>query len=144
VDIFYSVYCYDRVAQKKAGSDVTAAARLGRFDKAAIWRLIAVLVLLAFGFQSYVAQTHIHEAATATVFTGPAHHPVHSQSPVENSPLGCPFCQAVAHGGDVFIPDASPLFLMAQWVEITFPRFLLTDKSATAGHNWRSRAPPSL
>jgi hypothetical protein len=122
---------------------VTAAARLGRFDKAAIWRLIAVLVLLAFGFQSYVAQTHIHEIST-TVSAGLIQHPAHSKSPVENSPLDCPFCQAVAHGGDVFIPDASPLFLMAQWVAITFPRFLLTDKGATAGHSWRSRAPPSL
>ncbi|HWC62510.1 MAG TPA: hypothetical protein VG501_02730 [Rhizomicrobium sp.] len=106
------------------------------------WRLIAILVMLAFTFQSFVAQTHIHESAP------PASIQLikdlgHNKSPVDNSPLDCPFCQAVAHDGLFFVPDAPVLFLVAQWVEMAAPHFFLADHSADPNHNWRSRAPPT-
>jgi hypothetical protein len=106
------------------------------------WRLIAVLVMLAFTFQSYVAQTHIHEtapAASAALIKNLGH----SKSPVDNSPLDCPFCQAVAHDGLFFTPGAPILFLVTQWVEMAAPHFVIADHSADANHNWRSRAPPT-
>ena len=105
------------------------------------WRVIAILVMLAFSFQSYVAQTHIHEAAapaTAALIKNLGHN----KSPVDNSPLDCPFCQAVAHDAAFFVPHSPLLFLSAQWVEMAAPHFVLADHSADANHNWRSRAPP--
>jgi len=105
------------------------------------WRLIAILVMLAFTLQSYVAQTHIHEAAppaSAALIKNLGHN----KSPVDNSPLDCPFCQAVAHDGAFFVPDAPILFLAAQWVAMAAPHFFLADHSADANHSWRSRAPP--
>ena len=119
-----------------------AKAATGVNERIAGWRLIAFLVMLAFSFQSYVAQTHIHEAAapaTAALIKNLGHN----KSPVDNSPLDCPFCQAVAHDGAFFMPHAPLLFLAAQWVEMAAPHFFLADHSADANHNWRSRAPPT-
>lgn len=105
------------------------------------WRLIAVLAMLAFTFQSYVAQTHIHEtAAPASLML--IKNLGHNKSPVDNSPLDCPFCQAVAHSGIFFLPDAPLLFLSAQWVEMATPHFLLRGSSGATAHSWQSRAPP--
>jgi hypothetical protein len=103
--------------------------------------LIAALVMLAFTFQSYVAQTHIHENAT------PASAALikdlgHNKSPVDNSPLDCPFCQAVAHAGGFFLPVIPLVLLCAQWVKMQAPHFASRDSSIVAAHSWQSRAPP--
>lgn len=104
------------------------------------WRLIAALVLLAFTIQSYVAQTHFHDTA---VGTAPVSQNVgHGKVPVDDNPLTCPFCQAVAHAGSFYLPMAPALFLSVQWVEMSAPHFLLHDSSGAAAHSWQSRAPP--
>jgi hypothetical protein len=113
---------------------VTATARTR------MWRFIAAVVLLAFGFQGYLAQTHIHETAAATVLT---YHPGHSKAPVDNSPLDCPFCQAVAHAASFLMPAALLPFLAPEWVKITTLHALVGDKGTATRHNWQSRAPPS-
>jgi len=105
------------------------------------WRLIAVLVMLAFTFQSYIGQTHIHESASASAAL--LKNLGHNKTPVDNSPLDCPFCQAVAHDGLFFMPHAPLLFLAAQWVEMAAPTFVHSGNTAEANHNWQSRAPPS-
>ena len=104
------------------------------------WRLIATLVLLAFTFQSYVAQTHIHDAAPASAAL--IKNLGHNKSPVDNSPLDCPFCQAVAHAGTFFMPVAPLLFLSAQWIEMAAPHLALSASTGAAAHSWQSRAPP--
>lgn len=122
---------------------VTAATKAGRFDRTTVWRLIAALVLVAFCFQSYVVQTHIHEPhASVTAVAG--HHFSHGKAPAGNSPLDCPFCQAVAHGGSFFMPDASVLFLLPQWLRITILYAAPPSEGIARNHNWQSRAPPSL
>jgi hypothetical protein len=120
---------------------VTATTKAGRFDRATVWRLIAALVLVAFCFQSYVVQTHIHEAHAPVAVAGL--HLSHGKAPAGNSPLDCPFCQAVAHGGSFFMPDASLLFLLPQWLWIAVPDVPPVGKSVAINHNWQSRAPPS-
>jgi hypothetical protein len=103
------------------------------------WRLIAVLLALAFTFQSYVAQTHIHQAA----FAASSKDQGRNKSPVDNSPLTCPFCQAIAHEGLFYLPQAMLPFLEPQGVEAAKSYFVLPNNGAAHDHNWRSRAPPS-
>jgi hypothetical protein len=105
------------------------------------WRLFAVLLMLAFGFQSYLAQTHIHEPAVAASTTL-IHHAGH-KAPLSNSPFDCPFCQVVNHAGSVLLSHASLLLLASQWVELNAPRHLLPEVGAVVTHHWQSRAPPS-
>ena len=102
------------------------------------WRLIAALVLLAFTIQSYVTQTHIHDAAPAGITKTVGH----GKAPLRDTPLDCPFCQTVAHAGSVFMPAAPLLFVSAQWVEINTPHFLLRDLVSATAQGWQSRAPP--
>ena len=105
------------------------------------WRgIVAGLLLIAFTLQSYVTQTHIHTgspAAISKVLTGS-----HGKMPVDNSPMDCPFCQAVAHDGPFFLPSAPILLLSAIWVEMAAPFFGTGAKSDLPAHNWQSRAPP--
>ncbi|HEX3756631.1 MAG TPA: hypothetical protein VHV26_16295 [Rhizomicrobium sp.] len=104
-------------------------------------RLVASLLLFAFSLQSYVAQTHIHEAAAKPAAL--IHQPGH-KSPVGSSPFDCPFCQVVTHAGSFLMPEATIPLLAVQWAEMAAPQ-LFAAKSATAvNRNWQSRAPPSL
>lgn len=104
------------------------------------WRLIAILLMLAFSFQSYLVQTHIHEpaAVSATLI----HHAGH-KAPANNTPFDCPFCQVVNHAGSFLISDVSLLLLASQWVEMTAPRHLTPEVGTVANHPWQSRAPPN-
>jgi hypothetical protein len=111
------------------------------FNRAPVWRLIAALVLLAFSFQTYVAQTHIHQSPIAGLAS--IAHPSH-KTPTENSPFDCPFCQAVAHGTSFLQPDSLTLLPSAQSLQIPVPHTLSVAKNTAADHSWRSRAPPSL
>jgi hypothetical protein len=106
------------------------------------WRLIAALLLLAFVVQSYVAQTHMHDAAQVGVSIGKTNG--HDSPPLENSPLDCPFCQAVAHDSGFFVPTGPLLFLSAQWMEMAPPHVLIRDSASAPVHDWKSRAPPRL
>jgi hypothetical protein len=118
--------------------DVMAKAATRAKGELSGWRLIAILLALAFAFQSYVAQTHIHP----TIFVASAKDQG-NKSPVDNSPLTCPFCQAIAHEGLFYLPQAMLLFLEPQWVEAAKSHFALPSDRAAPDHSWRSRAPPS-
>lgn len=104
------------------------------------WRLIAALVVLAFSFQSYVAQTHIHDAAPIGNLLAKDVPP--NKSPLGNTPVECPFCQAIAHSGNFFIPVAPLLFLSEQWIEMAVPYLAAGANADTVRHSWQSRAPP--
>ena len=104
------------------------------------WRLIAALVLLAFTVQSYVAQTHIHDTAPASAAIAKKLN--HDKSPLGNTPLDCPFCQAVAHASGFFMPAAPLLFISALWAEMAPPHFLSRGSLSATAHGWQSRAPP--
>jgi hypothetical protein len=104
------------------------------------WRLIAVLAALAFTFQSYVAQTHIHDAAPLSSTLAKGLH--HNKSPLGNTPVECPFCQAITHAGAFFMPVAPLLFLCEQWMEMAAPKLIAGAGAGAATHNWQSRAPP--
>src|SRR6185437_15335038 len=116
----------------------TAATRTDGTNKK--WRFAIWLILAAFTLQSYVVQTHFHDVSLVAIgkaFTSTSH----GKSPVDNSPLDCPFCQAAMSG--VFALFVTPLvFLFA-----TGRLFAALDHPAAASydtiaHIWRSRGPP--
>jgi hypothetical protein len=121
-----------------------SAATWGGIGKAG--RLLACLILVAFTLQSYVAQTHIHDAGPASIgkaLDAPVLNKAPGgKSPLDNSPVDCPFCQAVAHDGIFFIPASPLLFLSSVWIEMAAPIVRLAASSGERAHNWQSRAPP--
>ncbi len=108
-------------------------------------RIVVFIAVFALAFQSYITQTHIHDAGfggkaqtSTTQSTAP------SKTPLHDSQADCPFCQAMIHAG-VFAAPATPLlhlpFTLVQTVALTFaPR----GASSAAAHDWQSRAPPRL
>jgi hypothetical protein len=115
-----------------------AATRTARIKSR--WRFAAWLILTAFMLQSYVIQTHIHDAAPSAIskaFTDVSH----GKSPVDNSPLDCPFCQAALSGA--FTLSTPPLvFLSTAGIFLAAMDHPTTASYDTAAHIWRSRAPP--
>jgi hypothetical protein len=123
------------------------------------WRLfVAALALVAFAFQSYVTQTHIHLASgsaghshtTAAIVFSSAVKGVSgqksapkNQTPGNDEPVKCPLCQAVGYAGHFVTPSAaSALLLPATAISILPLLLALVPAHETPSHNWRGRAPP--
>jgi len=121
-------------------ADIMARATAGLWSGRQGWRAIIWLVVIAFSLQSYIAQTHIHDAATALHETSSGSHD--NKSPIGNNPMDCPFCQAVAHGGTFFLSATTPLLLSAAWIELPAPVLSLRATFDAVAHSWKSRAPP--
>ncbi|HVW75136.1 MAG TPA: DUF2946 family protein [Rhizomicrobium sp.] len=119
---------------------VISAKRTQTFAK--LWQLIVLLVTLAFSVQSQLAQTHIHQTAPLAS-VNLSHHAGPGQSPLDNSPLDCPFCQVVNHAGAFLVGNTSPSLTTLQLVEIAFPSLFFANASSAIGHSWHSRAPPA-
>jgi hypothetical protein len=112
---------------------------------APVRRLAMLAVLLAFAFQAYAVQTHIHgqPAGTANVQqiflgNGPA-------KPLSNDPLDpatCKLCQEMVHAGAAITPVAPELVLVLAWVAAFLPPALLTAPGLAPETGWQSRAPP--
>lgn len=111
------------------------------------WRLaLAYAVLLAFAFQTYVAQTHIHltQAETAKLYTGGTGHDRHDKYPASDDPANCPICQEILHSGHFVTPSAlayAPPALAVSTIALvdTALPFILA-----LSHSWRGRAPPQV
>jgi hypothetical protein len=103
--------------------------------------LLTAFLLLAFGFQSYIAQTHIHDVSATT--PAAIHHLGHSKLPVQNSPLDCSFCQMMTQADSFLIPDALLVLATPEGMTMAAPHYRLAKTSAGAKHDWQSRAPPS-
>jgi hypothetical protein len=107
---------------------------------------VSLLVAFAFALQSFLTQTHIHRVPQS--FGGPAivkfdtGAPPGNKAPADNSPLDCPYCQAIAHSGLFFMPAAPLLRLPVGLAQrIIAPDFVQVTKSAAILLR-RSRAPP--
>ena len=104
------------------------------------WRLIACLILITFSLQSYITQTHIHSATSAAIVKLFNHSP--GKAPLDDNPVDCPFCQAVAHDGPFHLPTLPLLILSVTFVELAAPQLRLLRLSEAFAHIWQSRAPP--
>jgi hypothetical protein len=108
-------------------------------------RLVVLLAVLAFAFQSYVTQTHIHDDLPQSSFIVKAvgDAPAHGKKAPLN-PASCPFCQSVALAG-AFVSPTNVLFhLPLAWVLSVAHVFTARATSATIAHDWQSRAPPRV
>jgi len=127
---------------RSAAAPLTARVR-GAARRAEAW-CVAVLVaaLIAFGWQSFVTQTHLHPApppATTAHVAGPQLSP---PQPAPEQPIDCPICHASAIGGHYLAPGPALVLApiaLASWLFVVAKR--MPGRRARS-HAWRSRAPP--
>lgn len=108
---------------------------------ARLW--LTLFAVIAFAFQSYSVQTHIHKSliAGAPFAQGGKSAPSHEKVP----PLDqtCPLCQAVAHAG-VFVMPAAVAALAPTIGFQSILRAIETPIAYAPFHQgWQSRAPPT-
>ena len=119
-----------------------ASALRSRTAALAGWRLVVVYAaILAFAFQSYVIQTHIHFAPTAALASdGQSGH--HDKYPANDDPANCPICQEILHSGQFITPAAQ--FLLPPALAVS--TIAIVDRALphifAPSHSWRGRAPP--
>ena len=111
------------------------------------WRALTWVLVLAFGLQSYITQTHIHGAAS--LFDAPvAIGKIFGKAPAPATPgdrddgSDCPLCQAIVHAGAFFAPVAITLFLPVSWIEPFVHVPVAGLSSGGTAYHWQSRAPP--
>src|SRR5271165_3680980 len=93
------------------------ASRLRNSATLAGWRQALIfVVLVAFAFQGYVIQTHIHftpEAAALLDADAGAHASKgtyhHDKFPPADDPANCPICQEILHSGQFVTPSTAAL-----------------------------------
>ena len=112
---------------------------------------IALLCLIAYCFQSFVAQTHIH-SSEARYFgsSAQANEPIaDSQTALSKDKTrkgsgtnDCPLCQIVLHGGMAPLPTFALALLPAS--ESSFIPFYdePVGETRSVSFHWRSRGPP--
>jgi hypothetical protein len=106
--------------------------------------LLAGFMALAFFFQGYATQTHIHkqtDGATSIVSkVDGSSRP--SKVPDNDDPANCPICQQISHAGQYVAPTWLLSFLILaavstiEIVNFSIPRF------DAVSHSWRGRGPP--
>jgi len=110
------------------------------------WAAVLLAALLAFCWQSFVTQTHLHfEPSTYGALVTGQGSPVAQADTGKNSsdtPATCPICQEIAHGGLYLLPTPAALTPpepAAAWQAVVAPPARAVN---TPSHAWRSRAPP--
>lgn len=113
---------------------------------------ITLLALLAFTFQAFVTQTHIHTGSVLTIGSSksdtapakvtPGSQKQHNGVPNQD-PANCPICQQIVQAGHYVTPAA--LSALAPAVAVSAIAIVLDAAMATASpsHSWRGRAPPA-
>ena len=122
------------------------------------WRLlIATLVLIAFTIQSFIAQTHIHVGAAASVGTKfsrvldagwskvtiAGRIDSQDKAPANDDPLKCPLCQAVGYAGHFVAPSAAALLLPPNTISILPSAVTAVSPREIFSHSWQGRGPPN-
>ncbi len=107
---------------------------------------ILVAVLLAFSWQSFVAQTHVHFAsggdAPGATFRVGASAEASAKASSSDEPADCPICDEIAHAGHVYLPGLLSFHLPEladAWIVLVAAGVLAPSQSS---HAWNSRAPP--
>jgi hypothetical protein len=105
---------------------------------------LILFMTLAFLFQSYAAQTHIHLEADGITLAKVA--PVtkldsKSGAPTRETPDNCPLCQFL-YGGQHVPPSVLIFFLPSAAVSVIEPVLALLPHYDAVSHSWRGRAPP--
>ena len=111
------------------------------------WVAVLLAMLVAFSWQSFVAETHNHFARAPLPTTANAARPVTTSSSDQNSPFdspaNCPICREIAQSA-AYLPPA-PIVLpvpqaMLVWLVAGLAFGLILERRALG---WHSRAPPT-
>ena len=109
---------------------------------APVRRLAMMVMLLAFAFQAYAVQTHLHgkpfAAAPVQLLKAPA-------KPLPADPLDpatCKLCQELVHAGAAISPGGPAFAVLLDWSTVAVPPALLPAATTAARTGWQSRAPP--
>ena len=128
----------ERIPQPRASS---RAASRGVFSHALLF-----LTLLAFAFQGFVTQTHIHAqvsgAPVAIDWFDGAKAPT-KNAPAKNDESNCPLCQAFANSGHFVTPAVAAILAPIYSVSVIQLAPLGASFVHAVSHAWRGRAPPS-
>jgi hypothetical protein len=122
-----------------------ARSKVIRSPDSAIRLLITFVVMLAFGLQSYITQTHIHLAPDSFASIAKLNASKQQQPdkfPANGDPANCPICQEIAHTGQFVTPSAAVVLLPSVAVSIIRIVADIPAIAQDASHAWRSRAPP--
>jgi hypothetical protein len=112
---------------------------------------VTLFALLAFAFQSYVTQTHIHTGGQPDVKIAMdgtsaklAAKAKPDKYPANQDPSNCPICQEIVHSGSFISPAA--IAALPPSLAVSVIAVLLDTVVATppASHSWRGRAPPRV
>jgi hypothetical protein len=126
-----------------AGRMTTAATKLSEISRRSPgWRLVTWMLLLAFTWQAFATQTHIHAAQQIRSGHALASAPERSKSPLKSDAADCPLCQAVFHAGAFVSPAAPFLYLPAFLAEWKLPAAVIVGVSVSGAYDWKSRGPP--
>jgi hypothetical protein len=110
-------------------------------------------MLLAFFFQSYATQTHIHFESdngitlakvpdgVAIVKYKAVSHPAKKGAPSEENPDNCPLCQLL-YGGQYVAPTQLIFFVPMAAISVIEAVAAVLPHYDAASHNWLGRAPP--
>jgi hypothetical protein len=118
---------------------------------------VASLALIAFTFQSYVTQTHVHFALPGSMRTAEladsaaqagklANNQLDTQknkTPSNDDPLKCPLCQAVGYAGHFVTPSVAALVLPLTLIAILPLAIPIVSQRGSPSHIWRGRGPPN-
>lgn len=124
------------------------------------WRVfVATFALIAFAFQSYLTQTHIHVLLPGFVVSksAAAKHPVQAdtdvaatqhapnKTPDNDDPVKCPLCQAVGYAGHFVTPSAAAsLLLPSAAISVLCLTIAILSARESPSHIWQGRGPPAL
>lgn len=126
-------------------NSISAAARNGRGTPVSSARqmLLALVCLVAFTFQGYVGQTHIHSSLENAVSVTAAKLPVPSQKQAPaDDPVRCPQCQVASLTGSAVPPDVLVFVLPSQSFLGGFFAIPALLGESIVSHAWDSRGPP--
>jgi hypothetical protein len=105
-------------------------------------RFVVFVTALAFAFQCYLTQTHIHGMLQGdAVKIAAALSSTPDKTPLDHSRSDCPVCQAVVHAGAFLAPVVLPVLVLS-WTEHAAPFVAARIVVADSTHFWQSRAPP--
>jgi hypothetical protein len=105
-------------------------------------RLVCLLVLAAFAFQSYLVQVHIHNLPSSVAAAREL-----SVSPPDDGKAApdadkCLLCQEYVHAGAFLLPAAAAVLPPAMAVSLVRLAAVPAVTARSPSHIWISRAPP--
>ena len=132
-----------RRSVRKHRQIVAAAARR---PYAGLRLAVTLLALIAFGFQSYLVQTHIHGLPQLAASADGKQHvsPLsrNDKAPAQNGQANCPLCQDSLRAGSYVLPPIIATLPPTLVVTASLIAIVPSLAAKSVSHIWQSRGPP--